>query len=215
MNPSAIITELNRGATVEAVWRWLVALIHDCENRRIEGKRRQHFVISESGEENNEGRYEPNPLCYINEVPVCNCGQLQGHTLDHLALSVLCHLAWHPYTEPKRGCSRAWIRLYLCCFPLQLMLDPLDNTTLIYDSCKQTQPAGIAARSESARVLCVFLYSRDWLSCLSCLWHFWNVISPNSMKGVRPQRNNLPTPPPPHPHVWCVQALRVSLPVLY
>lgn len=38
------------------------------------------------------------------------------------------------------------------------------------------------------------VYSRDWLSCLPLLWHFWNVISLNSVKGVRPQRKQPPAP---------------------
>lgn len=45
---------------------------------------------------------------------------------------------------------------------------------------------------ETCMHLCV-LYSCDWLSCLSWLWHFWYVISLSSMKGVRPQRKQRPT----------------------
>lgn len=86
------------------------------------GKCRQHFVILEIGEENNEVTSEPTLLCYINEVAVWHIGQPQGHThtrtVDHLALSVLCHLAWHPYRAEERECSRAWSRLHRCSISL-------------------------------------------------------------------------------------------------
>lgn len=109
------------------------------------------FVISEIVEENNEVTYEP--LCDINEVAVCLCGQLQGHTLDHLAFSVLVSLGPGIHSEAKRECSRAWIRLCSLCFCIQLMLEPSDNTALIYDSCKQTQPADITAQARVCFVL--------------------------------------------------------------
>lgn len=103
--------EHERG-TIKTAWRRFVALIHDWENTGhmlvIEGKRRQHFVIREIGEESNEVTYEPTPLCPGNEVSVGGCGQIPGRPLHHLTLSVPCHFAWHPYGA---GLSHCFIRL--------------------------------------------------------------------------------------------------------
>lgn len=103
--------------------------------------------------------------------------------------SIICPLSLClvPVQSQRESVAERGARLYHCfIISLQLMLDPFDNTALIYGSCRQTQPAD----KRSASVV----YSRDWLSCLPRLWHFWNVISLNSVKGVRPQRKQPPAP---------------------
>lgn len=76
-SPSAVITELNRRAAIKTVWRWLAALIHGCENTR-------HTHTWTEGECSllsvRLWRRIMRSLHYINEVAVCHCGRLQGHT---------------------------------------------------------------------------------------------------------------------------------------
>lgn len=92
-----------------------------------------------------------------------------------------------PCREPRRGSNGAWIKL---------LLPPLCSSSLTLTSQRWFMtPASRHSQQthRTGRCVCV-LCSRDWLSCLSCLWHFWNVISPNSMKGVRPRRKAAPRP---------------------
>ena len=78
------------------------------------------------------------------------------HTADHVALSVLCQ----PSVDQT---------VLLLCFPSPAHVRLSDKPALIYDSCKQTQPADITAHAASTSMcLCVCVcFMLTWLIILS------------------------------------------------
>lgn len=74
------------------------------------------------------------------------------HTVDHPALSVLCHLAWHPHRARERWEQSLELDCTAALFLSAAHVRPSDNTALIYDSCRHHQ--------QTPSAVCV-LYSRD------------------------------------------------------
>lgn len=101
---------------------------------------------------NNEVTHDAAPLPYVNGTGVLFATATRTHTNTEelLALSVLCHSAWHwrkSVAERGGDCTAA---PFLSSARVRLS----DSAALIYDSRKQTQPA------DMMRCVCVCAYER-------------------------------------------------------